>query len=161
MDGPSEKGLKLPPNDCNWPAIHPKPQPFTKTLHKRKHRFFHCQRLSLLGSCQRNFLSGPFEQRDKLVTIYIYKKQITTTNKQCPSHQGFISKYIKGPYHSGVGGWGYKGWVLIFWRKLLRLRLTWAGPGCQKSEKCLPTGFQITVSIIWMTKLMTKFGGGM
>ena len=36
-----------------------------------------------------------------------------------------------------------------------------AGPGCQKSVKCLPTGFQITVSIIWMTKLMTTFGGGM
>ena len=82
VDGPSEKGLKLPPNDCNWPAIHPKPQPFTKTLHKRKHRFFHCQRLSLLGSCQRFFLSGPFEQRDKLVTIYIYKNklQLQTNN---------------------------------------------------------------------------------
>ena len=83
VDGPSEKGLKLPPNDCNWPAIHPKPEPFTKTLHKQKHRFFHCQRLSLLGSCQRYFFSSrPFKQRDKLVTIYIYKNklQLQTNN---------------------------------------------------------------------------------
>ena len=82
VDGPSEKGLKLPPNDCNWPAIHPKPQPFTKTLHKRKHRFFSLRAIITLRIMSKEFLSGPFEQRDKLVTIYIYKNklQLQTNN---------------------------------------------------------------------------------
>ena len=57
----------------------------------------------------KEFLSGPFEQRDKLVTIYIYKNKLQLQTNNVLVTKALFPNTEKGPYHNGVGGWGYKG----------------------------------------------------